>query len=284
MIKLSDVSTEILITFLKYDCTEQGISALSTLEKHQIRDFQTLKNMVENGRKEFRNEIFQNAILEVEANVAHAEKQGREPIIFNCNNYEGATVFSKTLKYTDKHNNCDVLIFKNPTISCTGKYNMLNDVTINEAKNLLSKVTAYDKPSTGNNAFIEKFRRFTITDAANVRDAINFYEEQVLRQAYEANKRGVNLFSLNKTQKDLIVRKNVENIVKYLVENADNYVWGKLSSIQKNKLVTAVTKCSGYENQLIRERMIELITNYTTLKELQSDKVKEKVLNRFIIK
>ena len=284
MIKLEKVSTERLITFLEYDNTNEAKKALSLLEKHKIRDFQTLKTMVKKGSKEFNISVIKNAILSVEANIAHAEVLGKEPVIFNCNNYGETTVFKKTLRYTDKHNNCDVLIFKNPTISCAGKYGLLNDITIYETKELLNKVTAHDKSSTGNNAFMEKFRRFNITDTTNVRDAINFYEEQVIRQANETNKRGVNLFILNKNKKELIVRKNIETLVKYIVDNADVYVWGELSPAQKNKLVTSVTSCSGYSNQLIREKMIELITNYTTLSELQSDKVKQKVLARFIVK
>lgn len=284
MIKLSDVSTERLITFLEYDNSEEGKRARLTLEKHKIRDFQTLKNMMKNGRREFENPIFKNAIESVEANIAHADNIGREPVIFNCNNYEGSTVYKSTLRYTDEHNTADVLICKSPAILCSGKFGELKNITIGEAKSLLSKVTAHDKPSAGNNAFAEKFRRFNTADAENVRDAINFYEEQVLRQANETKKRGINLFTVNQNKKEFIVRDNLKNIVTYLLDNADVCVWGELSNSQKSKLFLAVTRYTGYENQVIRQRIIDVITNYTTLSELESDVVKQKTLDRFIIK
>lgn len=284
MIKLSDVSTERLITFLKYDYTDEAISARLTLEKHKIRDFQTLKNMVKNGRKEFNNDVFKSAIALVEANIAHANSISREPAIFNCNNYQGSNVYSKTLKYTDEHNMCDILICKSPAISTSGKFGALKDITIGEAKSLLSKVVAHDKSSTGCNAFAEKIRRFGNIEAECVRDAINFYEQQVLRQAIETKKRGINLFTLDKTQKQFIVRDQIKEIVKYLVDNADVCVWGEFTTAQKNRLINAVKSGSGYENQVIRQRIIEIISNYTTLNELESDVVKQKTLDRFIVK
>lgn len=284
MINLSDVSTERLIAFLAYDHTDEGKNARLTLEKHKIRDFQTLKNMVQNGRKEFNNDIFKSAIASVEANIAHANSIRREPVIFNCNNYKGSTVYTKTLKYTDEHNMGDILICKSPAISTSGKFGELKNITISEAKSLLSKVVAHDKPSTGENAFTEKFRRFNAADAENIRDAINFYEEQVLRQANEIKKRGINLFTVNKDKKEFIVRDNLKNIVTYLLDTADVCVWGELSNSQKSKLFTAVTRYTGYENQVIRQRIIDVITNYTTLSELESDVVKQKTLDRFIIK
>ena len=109
-------------------------------------------------------------------------------------------------------------------------------------------------------------------------------KEIEVRQANETKKRNINLFLLNKLQKEFIVRDQIKTIIKYLVDNADVCVWGELSPAQKNRLVSAVTKYSGYENQLIRERMIEAIANYTTLSELKADVVKQKTLDRFIIK
>ena len=85
-------------------------------------------------------------------------------------------------------------------------------------------------------------------------------------------------------EKDKIVCAQIENIVKYIVENADVCVWGELSDAQKKRLVTAVNTYSGYENQAIREKMIEVVSNYTTLSELKNDVVKQKTLDRFIIK
>lgn len=286
MIRLCNVSTERLISFLEYMKMKspEMMNAYLALTNHQIKDFETLRNMVANGRREFDNDILRSAVKDVETNIEHANSLGREPILFTCDDYKDSDVFRKTLKLTDKRNLCSVLLCKSPVITGSCKYGALKDVRISEAKDLLGRVVAYDKKNTGNNAFIEKIRRFGPNEAENVRRAINFYEQQVLRQAAETRRRGVNLFVLNKEEKEKIVSAQIENIVKYLVENADVCVWGELSNAQKNRLITAVTTYSGYENQMIREKMIDVISNYTTLKELENDIVKEKTLDRFIIK
>lgn len=286
MIKLSDVSTERLITFLKYDLCKQGeiYDAYLALTRHSVKDYQTLKDLIQNGRKEFRNEFLINAVKEVEGNIKYANEIGKEPVLFKCDNYKDATIDPKTLKVTDRKNSCGVLLYKSPAIISRGKSGELDHIQIYDAKNLLGRVTAHTKGCTGNNAFVESMRRFGELDSAKVRDAINFYEKQVLRQAEETKKRGVNLFIINQREKQFIVREQIKNIVKYLIDNADVCVWGELSPAQKARLLNAVTSYSGYENQVIRQRMIEIISNYTTLRELQSDVVKQKTLDRFIIK
>lgn len=286
MIKLCDVSTERLITFLKYDLYKQGevLNAYLALTKHSIKDYQTLKDMIQNGRREFKNEFLKNAVSEVEKNIEYANQLGKEPVLFTCDNYKDANVDQKTLKVTDRKNSCGVLLYKSPAIVSRGKSGALDHIQISEAKSLLGKVTGHSKGCTGNNAFVEAMNRFGELDSSKIRDAINFYEKQVLRQAEETKKRGVNLFIVNQREKQFIVREEIKSIVKYLVDNADVCVWGELSSAQKTRLMSAVTRYSGYENQLLRERMIQIITNYTTLSELQTGVVKQKTLDRFIVK
>ena len=286
MIKLCDVSTERLITFLKYDLYKQGevLNAYLALTKHSIKDYQTLKDMIQNGRREFKNEFLKNAVSEVEKNIEYANQLGKEPVLFTCDNYKDANVDQKTLKVTDRKNSCGVLLYKSPAIVSRGKSGALDHIQISEAKSLLGKVTGHSKGCTGNNAFVEAMNRFGELDSSKIRDAINFYEKQVLRQAEDTKKRGVNLFIVNQREKQFIVREEIKSIVKYLVDNADVCVWGELSSAQKTRLMSAVTRYSGYENQLLRERMIQIITNYTTLSELQTGVVKQKTLDRFIVK
>lgn len=286
MIKLENVSTERLITFLKYALHRTGEvqDAYSILNKHGIKDYQRLKDMIENGRREFQNEFLINALASVEENIKYANEIGREPILYTCNNYEGSNVDAKTLKITDRKNSCGVLLYKSPAIVSKGKTGALVHIQISEAKDLLGKVVGHNKSTTGNNAFVESMRRFGDVDSAKLRDSINFYEAQVLRQAEETSKKKINLFVLNQKEKEIIVKNQIKSIVKYLVENADECVWGDFSPAQKTRLMHAVTTYSGYDNQVLRNRIINVIANYTTLSELQSGVVKKKTLDRFIIK
>ena len=286
MINLENVSTERLITFLKCDIYKMGEvqDAYTLLNKYAIKDYQKLKDLILSGKRDFDNEFLKNALSSVEQNVKYANEIGREPLIYACNNYDGANVDEKTLKITDRKTLCGVLLYKSPAIFSKGKSGALTHIQISDAKDLLGKVAGHSKTSVGSNAFVESMTRFTNLDAIRLRDAINFYEEQVLRQAEETTRKKINLFELNQKEKYLIVRAEIKNIVKYLVENADVCVWGDFTPAQKVRLMNAVTTYRGYENQVLRDRIINVIANYTTLSELKSDVVKEKTLDRFIIK
>ena len=286
MIKLKNVSTERLITFLKYDTTKQGdvLNAYLTLNKHSIRDYQKLKDMIENGRREFQNEFLISALESVEENVRYANQVGIEPALYTCNNYDGARVDKKTLKVTDRKNSCGVLLYKSPMLGSRTETEALMHMQINEAKDLLGKIVGHSKATIGNNAFIESMGRFGEFDLARLRDSINFYEAQVLRQAEETDRQYTNLFLLNKNEKFLLVRDEIKSIVKYLVDNAEVCVWGEFTPAEKMRIMKAVSTYSGYENQVLTTRMIDTIANYTTLSELKSGVVKQKTLDRFIIK
>lgn len=286
MIELSNVSTERLITFLEYARINDSEKeeAYSTLMQHLIRDYQILKSELRKGGGTYDNAFLKDALEAVEQNIAYANSVGRQPVMFKCNNYKNTDVYRKTLKITDKQNLCGVLLCKSPLIINNQKYNMFDKLTIEEVKDLLIKVVGHDKISVGNNAFLEKMKNFTVDDVENIINAINFYEMQVLRQAREIKKRGINLFTENKLVKEQIVRSQLNDIIKYLIDNADVFVWGELSHAEKTKLIYAISSNGGYENQIIKDRMIKAIADYTTLSELEKGVVKNKTLDRFIIK
>lgn len=282
MINLSDVSTYKLIASLKQDKSNKKIC--SKLLKYSVKDYQQLKDLIISKKREFNDEFFVQSLACVEENVKHANENGREPVLFICDDYKDAAVDEKTLEITDSSNPCSVLLCKSPAIFGLGKYGVLKDINISDAKHLLSKVNAYSKVSTGNNSFIENIGRFNNLEAENIKNAINFYEQQVIRQAMETKKKRVNLFALNKSKKEKIVILELKQIIEYFVYNADMCVWGELSSSQKIRLISSVSCDKGQENQVIRKRMIDIITNYTTLSELEAGVVKQKTLDRFIIK
>ena len=56
-----------------------------------------------------------------------------------------------------------------------------------------------------------------------------------IRKKYK--KRGVNLFIVNKVRKQEFVSSQIKEIVEYLVDNANECVWGTLTDPQKLKLL-----------------------------------------------
>ena len=287
MIELKDVSTERLITFFKHQYTldrnNEDAKLYLFLHNSGVRNFQELKNLIDSGKIELCSDFLKESILSVEENILFANNLGCEMQIFKCNDYKDSDVSRKILKTTDRKNSCGVLLYKNPVVN-NKKLDSLKKINISTVKDLLGKVVAHTKSDTGKNAFLASMHDFNASDAERLRDSINFYEEQVLRQSEENTKKDSNLFILNKREKEIIVSYELKNIIKYIVQNADVCVWGDLTTSQKNKLMDCVTNYNFYNNKFLRQRMIEIIASYTTLTELKSDVVKQKTLDRFIIR
>ena len=73
-------------------------------------------------------------------------------------------------------------------------------------------------------------------------------------------------------------------VVLYLICNSnDEFVWGSLSDIQKRMLCSCALKHNS-RDKIVREHLIDIISNYTTLTELEKGVTKTRVLNRFIKK
>ena len=117
-----------------------------------------------------------------------------------------------------------------------------------------------------------------------VQNMINFYEEQVIRQAKETGKLGVNLFDLNKNEKREIVEKDINEIIEYLLDNAEVCVWGPLSVTSRNVLNGVLDNSKSIRAYNAKYGLIDAISDYTTLSEVEDGLVRKRVLDRFIVK
>ena len=150
---------------------------------------------------------------------------------------------------------------------------------IAEIKELLGHIDYNDFQNT-----FTRIRSFGSATGQKVVDAIKFYEQQVLRQAAETEERGINLFMLNKKEKDEIVESEIKYIAEYLIDNAKTLVWGNLTDTQKQRIMSAVLSTKGEYTQQDKKALINAISNYTTLSELEQGVIKKKTLDRFIVR
>ena len=127
-------------------------------------------------------------------------------------------------------------------------------------------------------------RNFGIDTVKRVVDVVKFYEEQVLRQEKETEERNINLFLLNKDAKDEIVESQFKEIIEYLLDNAEQYIWGNLPSTKKIQMLRAISAVRGTGVLEDRRRLVNAISNYTTLNELEQGIVKTRTLDRFIVR
>lgn len=283
MIELEHVSTERIFdevkNFKEEDLTSKTIYEL--FKKYDIQDYQRLKDLLNCKKEEFESisYILKNELYKIELRLKNKNEIDIEPEIFTFSNYQNSNIDIETLKLTDRVNNGNILLYSCPTTRGGTRINKLKTMSIAELKNLSSHLSQY----RFDNALCTK-SYFGIDTVKRVVDVIKFYEEQVLRQAKETEERDINLFLLNKEAKDEIVELQFNEIIEYLVDNAEQCIWGNLPSSKKLQLLRII-KAGKRENAIEdRKRLVNAISNYTTLSELEQGVVKKRTLNRFIIK
>ena len=111
--------------------------------------------------------------------------------------------------------------------------------------------------------------------------ALDMYSEQVARQAKLTDLRDINLFTYQQKEKEEIVKELYDKMMKYLLGTVSEFVWGELSDMQKQLYLLSIANKTK-KGQRIRRTMISIISNYTTLPELEGASEDFKVLKRFI--
>ena len=110
---------------------------------------------------------------------------------------------------------------------------------------------------------------------------INFYEEQVLRQAriYSSSD---NLFLEDINIRRSLVIEQLEEILEYFIYNMDEAIWGSLTDAQRRTLQKVIDKSKDKNVDVTRDNFINIVSNYTILDDFEDGKVKKRALDRFI--
>lgn len=286
MIKLEDVSTVKMLE--KYPSSEQldfeHDPVAKALTYYYIRDYQQLDALINSGDKLFNIEFFRNWLDLIKKNINYANEKGVTTTQFTFDVAEKAEVDLKTIRTSDRKVFCRQLVINNPILGPSEQVSRIRDLRIFDAKLLLTKVVAHDIETVGQNAFLVTYPTFSCEEIIKLLYAIYFYEQQIVRQSQETHKTGINLFRLNKQAKVEIISKNIYDIMNYILKNATECVWGPLTYIERQRLISAIRGIkNNSEDRVVIERLTQMISNYTTLSEIKSG-VKEKTLDRFIVK
>lgn len=285
MIKLEDVSTIKMLE--KYPSSEQldfkHDPIAKALKHYYIRDYKQLEHFINSGNEYYDIEFFRNWLNLIKQNIAYANEKGITTTQFIFNVAEKGGVDLKTIRTTDRKVFCRQLVINNPILGPSEQVSKIRDLRIYDAKLLLGKVVAHDIETVGQNAFLATYPTFSCEEVIKLVYAIYFYEQQIVRQSQTTQETGINLFRLNKESKVEIINKNIEFIINYILRNATECVWGPLTPLQKQRLLSTLRKRKNTEDKLLIGRLTQMISNYTTLDEIKSG-VKEKTLDRFIVK
>lgn len=270
MIELKNVSTNKFIQEQKQIWGNIHWYAEELLKKHNIRDYQQLKDFLDSNHSDLEFEgiinYLNSELKRVEKTIHRANELGVEPQIFTFDSYQSEEIDDKVINITDERNKGKLLLTANPLILHSG-IESLQKLSIAEIKHCLShldrsklKTEILEIPSIGQKRL------------QGVVNAVKFYDQQVLRQYFETEKRDINLFFLNKTYKKEIVELQLKEIAEYIVDNADECIWGKLSDNQKRIIMSTALNNTG---QKIKGSFVNAISNYTTLSELENGILKE---------
>jgi len=286
MVKLEDVSIDVFKRKLQnlkpYENIEENLNVLSVLDNYSIITYGQIEEQINLGNPDFNIGIFKQQLKQVEKNIELLTEQGIKPEIYSSKGYRLGVVDLRSLEITDKYTSGRNLILKSPTnIRHTNRDGYINMHTIGELKHMLSHVHPNLK-----NVLLSGNYCLTREDIPKLIKAINFYEEQVIRQAQEIKKdKSIhlprNVFEYDKDIKRQLVEEQIKEVVDYLTSSTSTYIWGKLSDAEKLRLIKSVTSKSG--NQIIRRNIVEMIANYTTLSEIEEG-LKPKTLKRFIVR
>ena len=276
MIKLEHVTTDKII-FAGYISTAYAVDIKMFLIRNGIEDYQALKDFLESGKKVVGREFLEERLQLVEDKLRRDNDLGLEPQIFTTNGYQNVDL--KSIKKSEGKNKGNILLFKSPAVCHSGKKGKISNLTVHNIKHLLSHV----KPDKGTNALLGTLSGYGDLAGERLLLSLNFFEDQITRQARETNEEDRNLFIINQQEKREIVEEGIKGIIEYLVDNSDICIWGELTQVQKRVYLESISGRNSEKHRIVRKNMIDVITNYTTLSEIK-DGVKEKTLDRFIIK
>ena len=247
MIKLDTVAIEEFKTnseFINRIIDENGLKTVKELEDY----------MNENG---YDWGLSKYLLIDIKRTIGLRNRVEREPEVFYPRDYK-----DDSLKYVDRLNNGGILLLSNPTKEFSTTYRSIENISLEDIKRFLSLTNA-----RGDNFFLYKSRKVGKKRIPRVLEAVNMYSDQVERQAELAKKR-VNYFTFQQSAKKEIVEEEYDDIIEYLLTNTDEFVWGELSDFQKS-IIEGSMNNKNQIDRLVRGRMVDIVTNYTTKPELE---------------
>ena len=252
MVRLEDVSIKCLHMDIIAPTTKDFIKEFNIVTVKDLLDNKDKLSPIEQSEVDYILKRF-NRIFDL------ANENQKEPVIYHSKNYTDSS-----LRYVDEFNKGIILITDSPAIDeIRTRYYGIKNKTIATIKRELSLCTP-----RGDNYLVRNCYGLSQTGAENVVFLVDMYTEQVERQAALTSDRTINLFTYQNEEKEQLARDNYAKIVDYFVEGKEEYIWGKMSKTQAKKLLSSVNG-KGVANQRIKNRLVTILVNYTTLEEVE---------------
>lgn len=209
-ITLKDISFYDFINYISsranYESTYKNI--YECFLRNNIKSYQDLKDLltITNNELDFNaTQILTEHLQNIISKVEQANNLGKESQIFTFDNYEFLGIDAETLRITDNSNRGGILLYGSPA-NDLGQVMLerLNNFTITEIKYHLGHVKENDLKNG-----LTIINSLFSTKCPKIAKLVDFYDQQVLRQYFETGLTGVNLFEINREEKQQIVVKHL---------------------------------------------------------------------------
>lgn len=275
MVTLKDFSTFSLVDIIRVRRNEIDVEIALTLLAHDVRDYAQLEALMLKYPEKFRGSILVEYLRVAKENMAIINSQNLEVLRWSFNNYDNAN--KGLLNNYDKLVNASLLPVSSPLNVGRSTPERLQGFSIYEVKELLNKLR------DTKNAFMANMSSFGLSKTLKVVEAINFYDEQMLRLASSIPnwEECENLFLVDAEIKREIINDNMRIIAEEFLRDGNNYVFGTLSDKSKESLWRALANPQKKTDSLVRKKFIEMIANYTIREELEDEEERGVALRRF---
>lgn len=243
------------------------------IKDKKLKKFSQLEEIILKGE-----EVPNNFIKLYELVISHI---GKENLKFReflfCNNNLLDIINERDLEITEEETLVKNLIL-NAVLNTTWRvtFDAIEKLNIRNLRFFLNHVTPNGKNS------LEVFPKIGTSALDKVVKTLSFYEEQIKRQYKERHVIGTNLFTLNQKEKQAIVVRELPKYIEYFLSTSNDFIWGKRTE-SNNRLLE---ECLNKETKISLEnkkRLIETLTNYTTLEELENGAIENHTLDRFML-
>lgn len=251
------------------------------LEKYNIRNFKELEDAILKNIEVPSYFIELYKLVKVEIENYSLEK----PRIYRTK-YDGYLALDKeSVLKTETETKCSSLLLENFLSQAypSTLFKLIKKLSIEELRYLL----LHTAPNGFNS--LTMFPYINEESLKIMMKSLSFFENQLVRQTHDEDSENVNLFLLNYEEKRRIVEEELNSFLEYFLNMSDikSFVWGNKVN-EGNEIFTRIVENNTRIRHLrrylnIKEMLINTLTNYMTLEELENGAIENHTLDRFIL-
>lgn len=239
---------------------------------YKVYDCETLYNYVKSNHPKFRDAKYKSILTTAIRTLKKANAEGRKKLYIPIEGLSAEE--NKAIAATDLQVYGSSLPIYNPTFK-SRTLKSISEFTISDIKFLISRI-AID----GKNGLVNPIGTKRLL--SRIAMGLSLYDRQ-LKRVMDASVENFNsnLFTVDFEEKQMIVEHNIKDIIDYLLSSGDDFVWGQIGELAKEKLKDALLTGNNYE---YIEIILRVIRDYTTLEELSGPFLDDGTLKRFVMK